>query len=255
MNNSNFKFEILAKSWKKLKRLQPIAIELERISLIREKDLEFLSNPNNIQSLILALGLNDDGLEEIPENLHPYCGQGLRIWQYPIQFNKYLVDLSKLKISSYLEIGIRHGGTFVTTVEYLNKFYPLKLAIGIDIMSTPSMAEYKKINPRVEFVKINTQTIQFKEFIKESEQVDLVLIDANHEENECRNEFFTVKDKANIIVLHDITNIDFTGVKKVWNEIKSMEEYNCFEYTEQYEGIGPYMGIGMAVRKNRQVNN
>jgi cephalosporin hydroxylase len=252
MNQLNSKFKILEKSWRKLKRLHPTTIDLERISLIHEKNLEFLSNTENIKLLMLDLGLNDDGLEEIPENLHPYCGQGLRIWQYPIQFSKYLVDLSKLKIKSYMELGTRHGGTFVTTVEFLDKFHPLEFAIGIDIMPCPSMAEYQKINPKIEFIKINTQTPDFAKVIEKYEQLDLVFIDSNHEEFECRNEFNLLKQRANIIVFHDINNIDFPGVKKVWNEVKRMDEYNCFEYVEQYEGIGPYMGIGMAVRKDRQ---
>jgi len=250
MGQLSSKFKILEKNWRKLKRLHPIPIDLERITLIREKDLEYLSSPENLKLLILELGLNDDGLEELPESLYPYCGQGLHIWQYPIQFSKYLADLSKLKINSYLEIGIRHGGTFITTVEYLNKFHPIEFAVGIDIMPCPSMAEYNKINDNVEFVRLNTQTSQFQEFLDNSKQFDLVLIDANHEEAECRHEFMTVKDKANIVVFHDIENIDFPGVKKVWNEVKKLNEYHCFEYIDQYEGIGPYMGIGMAIKKN-----
>jgi hypothetical protein len=253
MNELSPKLEFIEKNWKKLKRFHPVSIGLERITLIREKDLDFLSSPDNIKSLILRLGLTDDSSEEFPESFYPYCGQGLYIMQYPIQFSKYLVDLSKLKISSYLEIGVRHGGTFVTTVEYLNKFYPLDFAVGIDIMPCPSIAEFKKINSQAEFIKLNTQTNQFADFLENYKQFDLVLIDANHEENECRNEFISVKNKANIIVFHDIEHIDFPGVKKVWNEVKSLNEYHCYEYVDQYEGIGPYMGIGMAIRKDRQL--
>ncbi len=172
--------------------------------------------------------------------------------QYPIQFNRYLVDLSRLKIRSYLEVGVRHGGTFVTTVEYLNKFHPLDCAVGIDIMPCPTIAEYQKVNSRSGFVRLNTQTSQFPDFLEKLPPFDLVLIDANHEENECRNEFVAVQNKANIIVFHDIDNIDFLGVKIVWNEVKNMDEYDCYEYTEQYPDIGPFMGIGMAIRKDRQ---
>ena len=171
--------------------------------------------------------------------------------QYPIQFSKYLVDLSQLKISSYLEIGVRHGGTFVTTVEYLTKFYNIDFAVGIDIMLCPSITEYKKINSQVEFIKLNTQTNQFLDFLNNYEQFDLVLIDANHQENECRNEFMAVKNKAKIVVFHDISHKDYPGVKIVWDEVKSLNEYDCREYIDQYQGMGPYMGIGMAIRKDR----
>lgn len=83
------------------------------------------------------------------------------------------------------------------------------------------------------------------------EQFDLVLIDANHQENECRNEFIAVKKPAKIVVFHDISNKDYPGVKIVWDEVKSLNEYDCREYIDQYQGMGPYMGIGMAIRKNR----
>jgi cephalosporin hydroxylase len=252
MTQSTSKFTELEKGWKTLKRLHPVRINLERIALIREKELEFLSQPTNLESLMLELGFNDEGMKEIPESLHAYCGQGLRIWQYPIQFSQYLVELSQLKISSYLEIGIRHGGTFVMTVEYLEKFYPLDFAIGIDIIPCPSMVDYQSLNPKIEFINLNTQSHQFQEFLDKYEQFDLVFIDSHHEESQCMNEFNSVKNKANIIVFHDIANIGCPGIQKVWHEVKSRQEYDCREYVDQYKGMGPYMGIGMAVRKNRQ---
>ena len=250
MNELNPSLKFLEKNWKKLKRLHPVSIDLTKIALIREQSIEFLSDPDHLKSLILELGLTDDSAEEFPPSVHPYCGQGLYIMQYPIQFNQYLADLSKLKIRSYLEVGVRHGGTFVTTIEYLSKFHLLDFAVGVDIMPCPTIAEYKKINPQVEFVKLNTQSDQFLDFLGTYAQFDLVLIDANHEETECRNEFVAVKNKANIIVFHDIDNIDFLGVKKVWAEVKNSNEYDCYEYIEQYPGLGPYMGIGMAIRKH-----
>jgi hypothetical protein len=252
MNELSPSLKFLEKNWKKLKRLHPVSIDLTKIDLIREQSLASLSNPDRMESLILELGLTDDSAEEFPPSIYPYCGRGLYIMQYPIQFNRYLVDLSRLKIRSYLEVGVRHGGTFVTTVEYLNKFRPLDCAVGIDIMPCPTIAEYQKINDRAGFVRVNTQTSQFVDFLEKSSLFDLVLIDANHEETECRNEFLAVKIKANIVVFHDIDNIDFLGVKTVWNEVKNMDEYDCYEYTEQYAGIGPFMGIGMAIRKDRQ---
>jgi len=66
----------------------------------------------------------------MPDELYQFCGRGLHYWQYPNQFSKYLVRLSQFKVESYLEIGVRHGGTFVITVEYLSRFHPLKCAIG-----------------------------------------------------------------------------------------------------------------------------
>jgi len=252
MAEINSQLKTVNPGWKKIKKLNTIPIDLERIALIRDKGIEYLSDAANVESLIIELGLNDEGMEEFPESLHHYCGQGLRIWQYPIQFSKYLVELAKLKIDSYLEIGIRHGGTFVTTVEYLNKFNPLRSAVGIDIIPCPSLLEYEQINPNAKFVKINTQSSNYKEWLKNSEKFDLVLIDSFHEETQCINEFISVKERANIIAFHDIANINYPGVKKVWHEVKNLNEYDCREYIAQYEDIEfSYMGIGLAVRKER----
>ena len=188
--------------------------------------------------------------------LHSYCGKGLLSWQYPIQFGKYLIQLSKFKINSYLEIGTRYGGTFVITVEYLNKFHPLKEAIGVDINYYPSLILYKKRNPRIKFIKMDSQSTHFKQFIETHEQFDLVLIDGSHEESACRNDYESVKEKAKIIVFHDIIDNGLFGVSKVWNEIKRTQAdiYTFYEFIDQYESIvektgQEYLGIGMAVKK------
>ena len=77
MNELSPGLKFLEKNWKKLKRLHPISIDLTKITLIREQSIEFLSNPDNLKSLILELGLTDDSAEEFPPSVYPYCGQGL----------------------------------------------------------------------------------------------------------------------------------------------------------------------------------
>src|SRR5262245_61592944 len=106
--------------WRTLRGLRPAAIDLECLSLIRQKPPEYFTRADNLEALLLELGLNDEGMDEFPPALHPYCGRGLRIWQYPSQFSKYLAHLCGLQIRSYVELGIRHGGSFATTVEVLN---------------------------------------------------------------------------------------------------------------------------------------
>jgi hypothetical protein len=243
---------ILRMKWEKMK-----AIDLSYIPLIREKEQEYLLNPEHLQTdLLPKLGLNNEQLYQFPEELYPYCGYGLHHWQYPNQFSKYLVQLAQFHIESYLEIGVRHGGTFVITVEYLNKFHPLKRVIGVDIGYAPSLIDYKKWNPAVQFYQADTQTLRFKEFIKKQPSFDLVLIDGSHEEEACRTDFATLKEKANIIVLHDIVSTVCPGVIQLWNELKTgcSDTYLFFEYTDQYQSVKTrtgktFLGIGMAVKK------
>ncbi len=127
-------------NWRMLRGLHPTPIELERIALVRDRAPRELADAEQLARLLPALGLNDEGLHEFPAALHPHCGQGLRIWQYPIQFAPYLARLATLGVRSYLEIGIRHGGSFVATVEVLGRCHPLEAAWAIDIIPCPARA-------------------------------------------------------------------------------------------------------------------
>jgi hypothetical protein len=239
------------RGWKQLKSLHPVAIDLDRLSFIRECTLQNLSNSREVESLLLKLGLNDEAMNEFPSYLHQYCGQGVRLWQYPNQFCKYLVHLSKLQIKTYLEIGVRHGGSFVVTVEYLKRFADLDRCVGVDIIPSPSMIDYEKINPQALFYCCNTQSEHFADFVEKAGPFDLVFIDSHHDEAQRRRDYLSIKDHAKIIGFHDITNVGCPDVAKVWLEIKRDANYSCFEYVDQYESIGPFMGIGLAIEKSR----
>src|SRR4051812_34363485 len=122
METARTKTAASLEAWKKLKSLHPQPLELDRIARIHARSLVELADPRTLEALVCELGLNDEGIEELPAHLHPWCGQGLRIWQYPNQFSRYLAALAGRRIASYLEIGVRHGGTFVATVEVLGRF-------------------------------------------------------------------------------------------------------------------------------------
>lgn len=243
------------KGWAGLKQLRAVPIDLGRVALIRERAPEDLSRPEVLEALLPQLGLNDDGMHEMPPALHPHCGQGLRIWQYPIQFSRYLAALSKLRVRSYLELGVRHGGAFVATVEYLERFAPLDFAVAVDLLPCPSMDEYQRMNPRASFERLNTQSPELVALLDRLGRVDLVFIDSHHEEAQCRRELELLTSRTGIIALHDISNRDWPGIRVVWEELKAAGTHRCLEFTEQYGdlglGLGPYMGIGLAVRNDR----
>lgn len=195
-------------------------------------------------------------LHEFPPELYQYCGKGLFHWQYPNQFSKYLTYISKFNVESYMEIGVRWGGTFLITVEYLNKFHPIKKAIGFDIIDCPSIAKYKELNDKVDYKKMYSNSEEFKEYINSQASFDLVLIDGDHSEKGCMDDFRTIKDKAKVLVFHDIASDVCPGVKNVWNTIKEnyKEEYYFKEFKDQYESVRKtmginFLGIGVAVKK------
>lgn len=237
--------------WRLLKGLRTRAIELDRISLIRAQTPDFLQDAGNLEQLLPELGLNDEGLDEFPAHLRRYCGAGLLVWQFPCQFAPYLARLATLGVRSYLELGIRHGGSFVATVEILDRCSPLDYAVGVDIIPCVSMAAYHALNPRATFQCVNTQGAEFAALMAKLETVDLVFIDSHHEADQCRREFQTLATRANMIAFHDISNRGCPGIGEVWHEIAASGDWHCESFTRQYDDSGPYMGIGLAIKPSR----
>lgn len=204
MNNTKPDINRQAKPWRLLKGLRPRKIDLRRINLIRQLESGFLADAENLMRLLPLLGLNDEGLEEFPQGLHARCGQGLLIWQYPLQFGPYLATLSRLGVRSYLELGVRHGGSYVATVEILNRFRELDFAVAVDIIPCPGLVDYQVSNSRSRFVCMNSQSDDFIRFVADLPTIDLVFIDSHHEENQCRREFAALSPYANMIAFHDV---------------------------------------------------
>src|SRR5581483_10280285 len=175
-----------ARAWKTLRGLHPAPIDLDRVELIRTRALADLSQPSALEALVLQLGLNDEGLDEYPRELHAWCGEGLRIWQYPTQFARYLAQITSLGVRSYVEIGVRHGGSFVATAELLQRFGALDYALAVDIIPCRALETYASANDWVRCAWMNTQTPAFEALLDELDPPDLVFIDSHHEEVQCR---------------------------------------------------------------------
>jgi hypothetical protein len=229
------------------------------LELIRRAPLEKLSDADWLEHHILpALGLNDELLEEFPEELYQFCGRGLRYWQYPNQFAPYLASLAGRKVTSYLELGVRHGGTFLITFEFLSRFHPITKATAIDLHHSPELATYAAEKTGIRFLVMDTQLPGSQEVIRQEAPFDLVLIDGDHTEQGCQSDLDLVRPLASIVVLHDIVSCVCPGVKSVWERFRDEEadEWDFFEFVDQYDDVlmrqgTPYLGIGMAIRKSR----
>jgi hypothetical protein len=215
----------------------------KEIKLIRSLNIDSISE-NDLEIFLPSLGMNDENLHEMPTELSEYYGKGIKFWQYPNQFSKYLKQLSKYDIKSYLEIGCRWGGTFIITNEVLKlknkniKSYACDLIPICDILN-----EYKNYSD-FDYIQEYSSNLN-KNNIRE--QIDLILIDAEHSYNAVKNDLEIAKQfNPKYIVFHDITNVVCPGVGQFWNEIKS--NYQYYEFTEQYNSVvGSYLGIGLIV--------
>jgi cephalosporin hydroxylase len=230
-------------------------MDLSRIKLIKESNLEDLKNNDYLENLIIKLGFNTEILREQPKIVTDNGG-GLLIWQYPNQFSKYLSLLSEQKIKSYIEIGCRWGGTFVLTNEYLKKvlFNSMKKSVAIDVIDSPVL-NYCISNNETQFIKIDSHSQEFKNYMNNN-YFDLIFIDGDHTYNGVKSDYEITKNSGKIFVFHDIINDMCPGVVLLWNELKNNEndKYNFFEFTEQYEDVWnstqqKFLGIGVAIKK------
>ena len=231
-------------------------LEIERINLIRNSSISDLTNQSYTEDLLSKLGLNDEELFNFPKSLYPYCGNGLQSWQYPSQFSKFLIKLSEYNISSYLEIGAKHGGTFIIITEYLRKFNEPIKSIAVDLFLIKGVLKYKKNNSNVESIACNSQSKEFLDLIKKKGPFDLVLIDGDHSYEGCKSDFNAIKGYSKMIAFHDIVGMGVPGVIKFWNEIKENyhHEFDFFEFIDQYKEVTQstgktWLGLGLAVKK------
>jgi cephalosporin hydroxylase len=233
------------------------SIDLSRIQLIEQATVAQLREPSFLENELLPrLGLNDELLHEFPPSLRSHAGGGLLHWQYPNQFSKYLVELSRHQIGSYLEIGVRHGGTFVITLEYLRRFHPILRAVGVDLAIADTLRTYSSSRPGTAVFRADSHSANFEAFIQAQEPFDLVLIDGDHSEGGCRRDFEMVLDRGRILVFHDIVSAPVPGVGEVWREVKNgyADRFDFLEFVDQYPELKDqahvdYLGIGMAVSR------
>lgn len=203
----------------------------------------------------------DRDLIEYPRELHEYCGRGIGIWQYPCQLAAYLNYITYLSgrrgILSYAEVGTGAGGTFIFTCELLRKMYGLEKAYAVDLadvgrvhrgggICNPYEAGLEvyiyKNNSWCKFIKGNSIFLKEELIRKNNQQLDLIFIDTDHTYDCIKRDFNVLRDSASLIAIGGLTE---PGVKMFWDELKNKGEYECTEFSQQYQGISKYFGIGV----------
>lgn len=233
-------------------------LQLDLLENIRNASEEELRNRQWVEEELLPkLGLNDEYTWELPASLLPYTGKGLRSWQYPNQFSKYLDLIRTRPIKTYLEIGVRHGGTFAITTEFLKRFTSPVRCIAVDFAASTGTRSYCRTEGLAEFHQVDTWKDGFKELVADASPIDLVLIDGGHDHKTCRNDLDICVPRSNIIAIHDIVSYACPGVRKAWAEMKQLctTDFDFVEITDQYDEVlkrekKEFYGIGLMIRKD-----
>jgi len=206
---------------------------MDCIQRIKSTPLNILRDPKKLAKMIAEFGLNENMKEFLSPSLYKYCSkEGLSTTQLPNQFAEYLVEMSMRSITSYLEIGVRFGGAFIITVEYLKRFNAnFHTAVCLDIKPPqPNLIKYGEYQDFI-FMHINSQKPEAREWMKHRE-FDLILIDGDHSYEGCKSDYELVRGKGKIIALHDMVMID--GVIRVWEEVR-MNYMFASTFVQQYE--------------------
>lgn len=220
------------------------------------KNFDFKSaSQKEIEQILPTFGMNDEELEEMPKIFEPYFGWGIKFWQYPNQFSKLLYFLKDRDIDSYLELGVRHGGTFILITELLMRYNSFLISHCVDVIPASEIlhiyqTEFRKIP--FYYHQIDThntfifQRLEGRETLIPEIKFDLVFIDACHSYQCAKRDYFlALMLGAKYILFHDIVNIHTKGSKMLWSEMKKNHK-KTYEFVDQYEEMnGKFLGLGL----------
>jgi len=210
-------------------------------SLIRELGEESLRNPDVVADLIRAFGIvqwgpDVFGADEVFKNpAESMAG----IYQTPCQLARALVFLSELKIGSYLEVGVFQGGCFLFVSEYLRRFNPKIVCLGIDPTNylNPEVREIIDVADWMKHASITSDHIAGRKH-------DLVFIDGDHGNGWPARDWNNVGKHAKVCMLHDIQGPSCPDVVALWEELKKDKKRSWVEFLE-HNAPAPLQGIGI----------
>ncbi len=156
---------------------------------------------------------------------------------------------NKFYFNKFLEIGFSAG----ITNTLLNKFFKFKKIVGIDSFKYGISGDVLISNLRFKNLVLlcsDTNDTNTIDNARAMSPYDLIFIDANHTYEGIKNDFKNYSPliaKKGIIILHDIMNPEWTGVRKLWDEIEKTKKYKMKKIFSN--GFPIKYGIGLIIKK------
>ena len=208
-----------------------------------------------IEEVLPTFGMNDEYTDEIPERFREYMGWGIKLWQYPNQFSKLLTFLKNKRIGSYLEIGVRYGGSFIVINELLKRYNGYVESHCIDVIAPSDILhtyQHDFVRERFYYHQMESQSphifqiLANFEYDRLSKKIDLIFIDGCHSYTCVKQDYHAcLMFGPKYLIFHDIVNHHTSGTRLAWNEIKKNHK-KTYEFLDQYDGMkNKFLGIGV----------
>lgn len=197
-------------------------------SLDELDDIEFLS-----RHWIPKMGLFPD--RNYADSLRGFSGtEGLQIWQDPLQLARFLQFLAVTKPSTYVEIGIAQGGTFIVICEYLRRVRGSSLrAMAIDIATPPEIVrEYARREGHVLCTGKSSTSLEVASALDSFGAIDVAFIDGDHTYAGVKADHDLMRGRASVLAFHDVCNV-FVEVPKFWEALRQANPRTTFEFIDQ----------------------
>jgi hypothetical protein len=192
------------------------------IDQVRTEPLSRLAAPQNIERLLLDLGLHEPVGDDVPDRLLPFSGKGLAIRRRPSEFAPWLGWLANgPPIGSYVEVGVGGGGAFVATVELLRRFHTPILAIGVGTGTPEVLLDYVRRTADARFVRGARAVDGLRGVVERGGHVDLTLIDADRPDGDARADWEYARACSRYVAIHGITRDEPSGAASLWEEIRA----------------------------------
>jgi hypothetical protein len=154
-------------------------------------------------------------------------------WQKLEEIVPFLLYVSHLNIKSYIEIGLKRGGTFSIITAYLHRVCQLDIACGIDIVWQRKHGEefknrLQKLMPvTIGFLHGTSENYVFKP------KFDLCLIDGDHTYDWAKKDWMNIGRYCKYCAFHDINErkhkkLQGGGAKNFWAELKTIRRTTEF---------------------------
>ncbi len=221
------------------------------------RDIDYLEH-----TFIPLCGLSDDPWWDTPE-IAALNGKALHLLQYPCQLAPFLAWLADNAsgIRTYLEIGVRWGGTFILISEWLRRFSPeLEKVVALDCGEvSPLILEYTDYLGRVsksvkiEYIQEYSTSSSAKQRVM-SLMPQFVFVDGDHRYECVKNDYELVRNHAQMILFHDISNENWPGAGRHWRETvqENAATHDMAEFIKQYPSSNGHQTMGLGVIKRRK---